>query len=293
MKCGLKQRQNNLTDHQGSPTFITKSTEGEEKTATERWVTKLNENKGRLSCTQYKHRRHLSHMPFIEAAGFPRASFRADVLALWPAEGLRSGQTRVLVIQQFFLVFFFFSFFFLKRPWPSFHGQNHIFFSAMPVQKRWGEGGGGGRWGFLATGGGRGGTISLRFCVLLSLGDKNQCVWRLYCTLRNSRDRQVTGRLLAVEGCYMGGEAVSAVWPSIETQSAASIVCPDLEPTHRYCRQERGLVYESRESASCGGSTLISSVSSVSSLISSSASSSSSSSLAMSWRASLMFRPSL
>lgn len=44
---------------------------------------------------------------------------------------------------------------------------------------------------------------------------------------------------------------------------------------------------------SCGGSTLISSDSSVASLISSSASSSSSSSLAMSWRASLMFMPSL
>lgn len=59
----------------------------------------------------------------------------------------------------------------------------------------------------------------------------------------------------------------------------------------------KGLIYESRDSASWGGSTLISSASSrdssVSSLISSSSSSSSSSSLAISWRASLMLSPSL
>lgn len=51
----------------------------------------------------------------------------------------------------------------------------------------------------------------------------------------------MTGRLLAVAGCYMGGEAVS------ETQRSG-IVCLDLEPTHR-AEREKGLIYESRESA--------------------------------------------
>lgn len=69
---------------------------------------------------------------FSEAMGFPLAASRADVLALWPADGLWSGQTGVLVSSS--VLFFIFIFF--TRPWSFFQGQNHIFFSAMAVQTR-------------------------------------------------------------------------------------------------------------------------------------------------------------
>ena len=158
--------------------------------------------------------------------GFPMASSRADVLALWPADW------GVLAIQHFCS---FFSLFKKKGLWSSFQGQNHIFFS----RSRWG-----GRGEFLATGeeegrGAGGGSNSLLMCCT-DTGSSKQCVWMLYCTvLRNSRDRQVTGRLLAVNSCYMGSEAVFAVWPSIKTQSAVAMFVWIFS---RHTRWERGLV---------------------------------------------------
>lgn len=206
------------------------------ETATERWVTKQNKNKGHLSCTQYKHRRHFSDRPLSRPWGFP---WLPSGLTYWLC-GLqrdRSGQTRVLVIQQF-----------LKRPWSSFTVR--ITNSSVWRQsRRGGECGRGlGVWGILGNRRGEEEGPTVFAWLLYQVWEmKTSVIWRLYCTLRNSRDRQVTGRLLAVEGCYMSGEAVSAVQPSIKNTERSGIVC--LEPTHRCYRRERGLLYESRESA--------------------------------------------
>lgn len=95
-----------------------------------------------------------------------------------------------------------------------------IKYSSVRRQSRGGE-----RGKFLATGeeGGGGESNSLHLCEL-TLGVKNQCVLRLYCTvLRNNRDKQVTGRLFPVDGSYTSGEAVSAAWPSVKTHSAVAL----------------------------------------------------------------------
>lgn len=167
---------------------------------TEWWVTKQNKNKSHLKCTQYKCRRHVSDMPLVRPLGFP-----------WFPPGLTYWLCGLVTVEQpdgspagFF--------------WSSLQSQNQIFFSATPVQRKL-EWGGGGILGNRRERKRK----ELHLCVLI-LGVKNQCVLRLYCTvLRNSRDRQVTRRLLAAEGCYMGGEAVSAVRPGIKTQSAVAL----------------------------------------------------------------------
>lgn len=88
--------------------------------------------------------------------GFPLACCRADVLALWPAEGLWSGQMGLLVIRQFYF-FLFLCFFFLKALILLSGSKSHILQSRR-----------GGRGEFLATGegrGGGGGTNSRHLCV--------------------------------------------------------------------------------------------------------------------------------
>lgn len=96
--------------------------------------------------------------------GFPLASFRADVLALWPAE----GQERPDKSPGYSAVF--------EKALILLHGQNHKFFSVTPVQKRWGVwegvGGVGDSWQQER---GRGGTNSLCLTIVPSLGDENQC----------------------------------------------------------------------------------------------------------------------
>lgn len=219
---------------------------------------------------------------FRVAVGFHLASSSADVLALWPAEQLWSGQTGV---QQFF----FYIFCFKKKALILLSGsESHILqCDASPEVV-----GGGNSW--QQEGEEEGATVFT--CVLDWLVELKTSLFEGYnCTvLRSRRDRRVTGEVIgwrvvtwAVKRCFLFGSVLRhrVQWQCLSGHTELMV---------------GGDVYESRESASCGGSTLISSVSSVSSLgssvsspISSSASSSSSSSLAMSWRASLMFRPSL
>lgn len=135
---------------------------------------------------------------FSEAVGFPLVSSRADVLALWPGDCWAARREPCWV----FLILLA-------------ESESNILQCDASSEEV-------GVGGILGNRRERK-RKELHLCVLI-LGVKNQCVLRLYCTvLRNSRDRQVTRRLLAAEGCYMGGEAVSAVRPGIKTQSAVAL----------------------------------------------------------------------
>lgn len=135
-----------------------------------------------LSCLGYA---------FEEVVGFPLASSRADVLALWPTEEPCGAPRRES--------WYFFFFFFLKALILHSGSESH---PSLRRQFRRG-----GRKKFLATGEGRGGSNSLLLCVVQTVEAEKTSV--SYCTVgRKSRARRVTGSLMAAESCYMGVEAV-------------------------------------------------------------------------------------
>lgn len=252
-----------------------------------------NKKKSLLWCTQYKCRRHVLDMPLVRLWGFP-----------WLPSGLKYWLCGLKAVERpagsprnpdVFICFFLSK----KMPWSSFQGQNHRFFCVTLARRRW-------EANFLATGEQRGGALrgKMKRGTVFTCADSRSsktsvsegCIAQF--KENDETDMWLGGYwllLLFVVVVGGGDEAVNVccVAQHWQQRAVSNIVCLDDEPTRRPEGLEGGLAYESRESTSCGGSTLISSVSSVSSLISSSASSSSSSSLAMSWRASLMFRPSL
>lgn len=128
---------------------------------------------------------------FEEVVGFPLASSRADVLALWPTEEPCGAPRRES--------WYFFFFFFLKALILHSGSESH---PSLRRQFRRGR-----RKKFLATGEGRGGSNSLLLCVVQTVEAEKTSV--SYCTVgRKSRARRVTGSLMAAESCYMGVEAV-------------------------------------------------------------------------------------
>lgn len=151
--------------------------------ATEWWVTKQNKNKSRLKCTQYKPHRHVSDMPLVRPWGFP---WLYPGLTYWLC-GLQMdcGAARW---KSWYPAVFLFVFFHKALILLSGSEWHILQCNACP------EEGGGENLG-NRRGEKEGATVFS--CVLNWIRElKNQSVWRLYCTvLRNSGDRQVTGRL--------------------------------------------------------------------------------------------------